>query len=103
MPQTKKFGEWPPTTRRSWPDEYADGRFGERRRVPAAKAERPLSVQSRDLRGDAGQRARRADSGHSRGCDPIDEFGRLRSFGDAILMVLVENNVVARAIHGMIV
>jgi hypothetical protein len=41
-----------------------------------------------------------ADSGRSRGCDPIDEFGRLRSFGDAV--VLVENNVVARAIHGMI-
>jgi hypothetical protein len=32
---------------------------------PRAKAERPLSVQSRDLRGDAGQRARRAVSGHS--------------------------------------
>ena len=29
---------------------------------PAAKAERPLSVQSTDLRGDAGQRARRAES-----------------------------------------
>jgi hypothetical protein len=42
------------------------------------------------------------DSGRSRGCDPIDEFRRLRSFGDAVLMVLVENNVVARAIHGMI-
>jgi hypothetical protein len=39
-------------------------RNGARGRVPAAKAERPLSVQSRDLRGDAGQRARRADSGH---------------------------------------
>ncbi len=33
---------------------------------PAAKAERPLSVQSRDLRGDVEQPARRADSGHSR-------------------------------------
>ena len=39
--------------------------FRARGRVPAAKAERPLSVQSRDLRGDAGQRARRAESGHS--------------------------------------
>ena len=32
---------------------------------PAAKGERPLSVQSRVLRGDAGQRARRAVNGHS--------------------------------------
>src|SRR6476659_3843179 len=39
--------------------------LGAEGRVPAAKAERPLSVQSRDLRGDAGQRARRADSGRS--------------------------------------
>jgi hypothetical protein len=33
-----------------------------RGRVTAAKAERPLSVQSRDLRGDVGQRARCAES-----------------------------------------
>ena len=32
------------------------------RTVPATKAERPLTVQSRDVRGDAGQRARRAVS-----------------------------------------
>src|SRR5437870_3752366 len=32
--------------------------------VGTPAAERPLSVQSRDLRGDAGQRARRADNGH---------------------------------------
>jgi hypothetical protein len=36
--------------------------FGAGGRVPAAKAERPLSVQSRDLRGDVGQRARRPTS-----------------------------------------
>src|SRR5262249_11444231 len=35
-------------------------------RIPAVEAERPLSVQSRDLRGDARQWARRADSGPSR-------------------------------------
>jgi len=39
------------------------GRSGAWRRVPAATAERPLSVQSRDLRGDVRQRARRAVSG----------------------------------------
>src|SRR6516225_1828372 len=32
--------------------------------VPAAKAERLLAVESPDVRGDAGQCARRADSGH---------------------------------------
>ena len=34
-------------------------------RVPAAEAERPLSVQSGDPRGDTGQWAKRADSGRS--------------------------------------
>jgi hypothetical protein len=37
-----------------------DGGNGASVRVPAAKAQRPLSVQSTNLRGDAGQRARRA-------------------------------------------
>jgi hypothetical protein len=40
--------------------------FGASGRVPAAKAERPLSVQSTDLRGDVGQRARLADFSRSR-------------------------------------
>ena len=40
------------------PRSRAHGGFGAGRAVPAAKAERPLSVQSRDLRGDVGQRAR---------------------------------------------
>jgi hypothetical protein len=35
-----------------------------------AKAERPLSVQSRDLRRDAGQRAKRAETGHR----PLEGF-----------------------------
>ena len=38
---------------------------GARGRVPAAKAERPLLVRSRDLRGAAGERAKRAECGHS--------------------------------------
>src|SRR6516225_10418355 len=42
--------------------------YGARRAVPPAKAERPLSVGSTDLRRDAGQRARRADS---RACCPF--------------------------------
>jgi len=37
-----------------------------RGRVPRASAERPLSVQSTDLRGNAGDRARSADSSRSR-------------------------------------
>jgi hypothetical protein len=45
-------------------------RNGARGRVPAAKAERPLSVQSTDLRGDAGQRARRAGSSYSARSEP---------------------------------
>src|SRR6516164_632216 len=36
-----------------------NGRLGASGRVPSARGERPLSVQSTDLRGDAGQRARR--------------------------------------------
>jgi hypothetical protein len=70
----------------------------------------PLLVRAGKVRSGATVRGRgrnarwlsNADFGRSRGCDPIDEFGRLRSFGDAVLMVLVENDVVARAIHGMI-
>ena len=49
-------------------------------RVPAAKAERPLSVQSTDLRGDVGQRARRADSGRSLDDDGSAGFGPKRKF-----------------------
>ena len=41
---------------------------------------RPLSVQSRDLRGDAGQRARRADSGRSLDDDGAAGFGPKRKF-----------------------
>src|SRR5215471_14142135 len=36
------------------PDGFASGRYGASGRVPAAEAERPLSVQSGDLRADAG-------------------------------------------------
>jgi len=36
------------------------------------------------------------------GRDPTDEFGRYRSFAGRVLIVPVENYVVARAIHGMI-
>ena len=39
----------------------AQGRLGASERVPEVKAEHPVSVQSTDLREDAGQRARRAD------------------------------------------
>jgi hypothetical protein len=52
----------------------ANGGKGASGRVPAAKAERPLSVQSTDLRGDVGQRARRADSGRSQDRDPAAGF-----------------------------
>jgi hypothetical protein len=43
----------------------ANGRSGARRAVPAAKAERPLSVRSKDLRCRVRQRRGRADSSHS--------------------------------------
>src|SRR5947209_1541431 len=55
------------------PTGIANGRCGASGRVPAAEAERPLSVQSGDLRGDAGQRAKRAedrDRGTPRGATP---------------------------------
>ena len=45
------------------PAAAAPGCLGASARVPAVKAERPLCVQLRDLRRDARQRARRADSG----------------------------------------
>jgi hypothetical protein len=40
--------------------------FGASRAVPATRADRPLSVQSRDLRGEAREQARRAETGRSR-------------------------------------
>ena len=43
-----------------------DGGYGASGRVPGVEAERPLSVQSGDPRGGAGQRARRAVSSHFR-------------------------------------
>ena len=48
--------------------------FGASARVPAAKAERPLSVQLGDPRGDAGQRARRAESSRYRPCKQTAGF-----------------------------
>jgi hypothetical protein len=58
------FDEGPLITRYC-PASRARSGFGASGRVPAAKAERPLWVQSRDLREDAGQRARSAHLGHS--------------------------------------
>jgi len=61
-----------PGTRKQDPEQTEPGRLaakvsnGAGGRVPAAKAERPLSVQSRDVRGDMGQRARCAENGRSR-------------------------------------
>src|ERR1700720_1901556 len=49
----------------------------------AAKAERPLSVQSRDLRGHAGQGARRADSRPSCPHPGTRRFDPFRTFGPA--------------------
>ena len=53
--------------------------FGARGRVPAAKAERPLSVQLGDLRREARQRARRADFRPSPLCYQSARFGPNRN------------------------
>src|SRR5262249_10998868 len=45
---------------------------------PAAQAERPVSVQLKDLRGDSGQRARRVESGSPKNLD-IQPAGLHRS------------------------
>jgi hypothetical protein len=49
-------------------------RFGASGRVPATEAERPLSVQTGDLREDAGQWAKRADCGQWRDRDQGARF-----------------------------
>ena len=49
----------------SWREPSSRSLAGHEDAFPRAEAERPLSVQSRELRGDAGQGARRADSGRS--------------------------------------
>jgi hypothetical protein len=83
-----------------FPDRAGKVSLGAGGRVPAAKAERPLSVQSTDLRGDAGQRARRADSGRSPNRDQT--FGLVAVIRRGELIVLIENNVVVHTDLGMI-
>ena len=58
----------------------------------------PVKGPSRGIR----QRADRAVTGHSRARDRTEESCLGRSFADAALIVLNENNMAARAIHGMI-
>ena len=73
----------------------ANGGYSARGRVPAAKAERPLSVQSRDLRGDAGQRPRRA--GFQPFAGPLSNRGSVTERSQAIedrLPVLVAGEIV---------
>jgi len=53
------------------------------------KAERPVSVRSRDLREDAGQRARRADS--CRSLDERNRRGRPDTFAGATGIVPINN------------
>ena len=57
-----------------------NGRNGASGRVPAAEAERPLCVQLGDLRRDARQRARRADSRPSRPRPAMGRFDPKESF-----------------------
>src|SRR5262249_28425711 len=59
---------------------------GARRPVPAAKAERRLSVQSGDPRGDAGQRARHAEGGPSADADRTGEADPQRSITRGALL-----------------
>src|SRR5215469_5045439 len=61
-------------------DRKAEVGSGASGRVPAAKADRPLSAQSRDLRGDAVQRAERAGTGHSTRSAAYVEFCHIRTF-----------------------
>ena len=49
-----------------------------------------------------GERLSRANSGRSRGRDRADEPGRQRLFADPVLIVLIEDNVLAHADYGMI-
>ena len=64
------------------PTGIANGRYRGMRTRSAAKAERPLSVQSTHVRGDAGQRVRRAVNALFLGVHRTGQADRMRTFGD---------------------
>src|SRR6516162_5638622 len=69
------------------PSRLANDRNGASGRVPAVEAECPLSLQLGDLRADAGQRARSADSGRSPDDGQPSQVDPLRTF------ICVDSNV----------